>query len=272
VKEMWSSGAELLILIDHDTHAGFQSIAEAREFLLRMGRKEFEDPDMVEKDLAGCHVVAPCPHDKACPLHHSGSAKLVCSFSQRLQRPAFIRKTKNVRGGHEDVGYSYVVIRRGRRPEVAADLEDNSADSRDTGADTETPSSLDMRVRREAYSWPRLIFPPMKNSGHVIMDSCTSEGKIMRLTIPRSQGRQPYYDARKSSWGDIFPHEPKNPPQIRYETSSRKHQAEPNPSDIGKGKTKTRDSQAFSYDKLASDLKDAKRRSRMERESRSRKD
>ena len=24
-----------------------------------MGKKEFEDPDMIEKDFAGCHVVAP---------------------------------------------------------------------------------------------------------------------------------------------------------------------------------------------------------------------
>jgi ribosomal protein RSM22 (predicted rRNA methylase) len=37
----------------------------------------------------------------------------------------------------------------------------------------------------------------------------------MRITIPRSQGKQPYYDARKSSWGDIFPHPPKNAPQER---------------------------------------------------------
>ena len=37
----------------------------------------------------------------------------------------------------------------------------------------------------------------------------------MRMTIPRSQGKQPYYDARKSSWGDIFPHQPKNPAQER---------------------------------------------------------
>jgi len=272
VKEMWSSGAEVLILIDHDTQAGFQSIAEAREFLLRMGKREFEDPDMVEKDLAGCHVVAPCPHDNACPLHHSGSAKLVCSFSQRLQRPAFVRKTKNVRGGHEDVGYSYVVIRRGSRPEVAADLEATSARSDSTDVDSENPTSLDEQTRKEAYSWPRLVFPPMKNSGHVILDSCTPEGKIMRLTIPRSQGRQPYYDARKSSWGDIFPHEPKNPPQVRYETSSRRNREAAETSDIGKGSSKNRDSQAFSYDKLASDLKDAKRRSRMERERRSHKD
>lgn len=94
----------------------------------------------------------------------------------------------------------------------------------------------------------------------------------MRLTIPRSQGRQPYYDARKSSWGDIFPHEPKNPPQVRFEASSRRKGPAAETSDIGKGNSKKRDSKVFSYDKLASDLKDAKKRSRMERERRSHKD
>jgi ribosomal protein RSM22 (predicted rRNA methylase) len=38
----------------------------------------------------------------------------------------------------------------------------------------------------------------------------------MRMTIPRSQGKQPYYDARKSGWGDIFPHPPKNSAQERH--------------------------------------------------------
>lgn len=41
-------------------------------------------------------------------------------------------------------------------------------------------------------------------------------GNISRLTIPKSQGKQPYYDARKASWGDLFPHEPKNGLEIRW--------------------------------------------------------
>jgi ribosomal protein RSM22 (predicted rRNA methylase) len=45
-------------------------------------------------------------------------------------------------------------------------------------------------------------------------------GKIMRLTIPKSQGKQEFYDARKSSWGDIFPHEPKNPPHERFRSKT----------------------------------------------------
>lgn len=33
-------------------------------------------------------------------------------------------------------------------------------------------------LRLEAYSWPRLVFPPLKKSGHIILDSCTAEGKV----------------------------------------------------------------------------------------------
>ena len=39
-----------------------------------------------------------------------------------------------------------------------------------------TASELETVLRQEAYHWPRLVFPPMKKSGHVILDSCTPEG------------------------------------------------------------------------------------------------
>jgi ribosomal protein RSM22 (predicted rRNA methylase) len=35
------------------------------------------------------------------------------------------------------------------------------------------------------------------------------------MTIPKSQGKLPYRDARKSSWGDLFPHPPKKPARLR---------------------------------------------------------
>lgn len=31
------------------------------------------------------------------------------------------------------------------------------------------------------------------------------------MVVPKSQGKVPYYDARKVMWGDLFPHAPKNP-------------------------------------------------------------
>lgn len=79
VMEMWESGAHTIVcscliltaffficfffpsqvLIDHNTPAGFGAIAEAREFLLSMGRKEFEDPEAEAWPVRGAHVVAP---------------------------------------------------------------------------------------------------------------------------------------------------------------------------------------------------------------------
>lgn len=175
-------------------------------------------------------VVPQCPHDGACPLYYPGSSKLVCGFSQRLQRPAFVRKTKHSGVGHEDTGYSYVVIRRGKRPTPMAtgvgrvgvvgkreldkialeqvpipelfaddgsmvDSIDSTSSDASHGFDAAVASSGDVAdastasiekaqdhldvetaLRLEAYTWPRLVFPPLKRNGHVILDGCTAEG------------------------------------------------------------------------------------------------
>jgi len=77
------------------------------------------------------------------------------------------------------------------------------------------PPRLEEEIRAGSYYWPRIIYPPLKRSGHIILDTCTKEGHIARHTIPKSQGKQPYYDARKAKWGDSFPWESKNGPEIR---------------------------------------------------------
>jgi ribosomal protein RSM22 (predicted rRNA methylase) len=308
VKEIWSSGAHTIVLIDHNTTAGFEAIAEAREYLLEVGRKEIADPETDDWDVRGSHVVAPCPHDGVCPLRHPGSSRLVCGFSQRLQRPSFVRLTKHSGVGHEDIGYSYVVVQRGPRPQFAGTKagrigevgqraidkdnltrvpmkelilhEEHDESSSAVGNTTvhepikTTESShilashvgLQHALKLEAYSWPRLVFPPLKRSGHVILDSCTSQGKIMRLTIPKSQGKQEYYDARKSSWGDLFPHEPKNTPQERYQPTRAKQQGGTTATqgaDIGKRRVS--DSARTSYSELSKDLKEKQKKTRRDR-------
>ncbi|TFY79446.1 hypothetical protein EWM64_g4571 [Hericium alpestre] len=314
VKEMWESGAEVIIIIDHNTRAGFQNIIEAREYLLNMGRRETEDPDG-DSQIKGAYIVAPCPHDGACPLYHSDSADLVCGSSQRLQRPPFVRKTKHSGKGHEDVGYSYVVIRRGTRPvkpstevgrvgevgkwelasldakaaitelllhddhaqdavahtdqhSAVADLSTLISDLTSTATGVPGSDDVEEALRQEAFYWPRLVFPPLKRSGHVILDSCTPEGKIMRLTIPKSQGKQPYYDARKSDWGDLFPHAPKNAPQTRFQPVHAKREGGTTPTkgaDIGKRGTKATVNPETSYSRLANEIKQHKNDIRKER-------
>jgi ribosomal protein RSM22 (predicted rRNA methylase) len=150
-----------------------------------------------------------CPHDHACPLLHAGGTPLICGFSQRIQRPSFVRLTKRSGIGHEDIQYSYVVIQRGPRPDR---VQTNAGRVGEVGkralaaarlsktkelevhveggesavpSETETPldpdhglslSELQAQLRLEAYQWPRLIFPPLKKSGHAILDACTVDG------------------------------------------------------------------------------------------------
>ncbi|KAH9858264.1 mitochondrial small ribosomal subunit Rsm22-domain-containing protein [Lenzites betulinus] len=289
IREMWDSGAEVMVLIDHD----FEAVAEARHQFLKLGQREVEDPSTSDFPIRGSHVVAPCPHDGACPLYHPGASKLVCSFSQRLQRPEFVRKTKHSGTGHENMKYSYVVIRRGSRPSPAttrvgrvgevgkrdlareADLSILSIDGEhqespspvfgdEVGEDillqeeASSASDISAALRQEAYSWPRLVFPPLKRSGHIILDGCTAEGQIMRMTIPKSQGKQPFYDARKSEWGDLFPHEPKNKPQVRPQPQ-RSGRTPSQGEDIGKRRHLGQKGSASSYSEISKDIKERRR-------------
>ena len=167
-----------------------------------------------------------CPHDGACPLYHPGNNRLVCGFKQRLQRPEFVRKTKHSGIGHEDIGYSYVVIQRGSRPPFDPSSHDvgktGSISNEETQKDTRTsplvlfpdthaneehiraqeeniqatemaveqqdspdaPANIEGSLRKHAYHWPRLVFPPLKRSGHIILDSCTPTGRIFYKFIP----------------------------------------------------------------------------------------
>ncbi|KAI7880515.1 Rsm22-domain-containing protein [Lichtheimia hyalospora FSU 10163] len=186
VRQLWDMTGNVLVLIDRGTPIGFSNIARARQYVL-------DTNDSV-------HVVAPCPHDKPCPLLYSPDAKpdrLWCHFSQRVQRPQFLMKTKHSKSNAEDAKYSYVVLRRGERPKAT---EGDHAS--------------------EAYTWSRLVQAPMKKQGHVIMDVCTNEGEIQRMVVPKSQGKVPYKDARKIAWGDLFPHPPKNKPVVRMSKGS----------------------------------------------------
>ncbi|KAF9896080.1 37S ribosomal protein S22 [Lobosporangium transversale] len=67
-------------------------------------------------------------------------------------------------------------------------------------------------MQAASHSWPRIVIPPLKRDGHVVMDTCAASGFLERIIIPKSQGKIPYRDARKAMWGDLFPHEPKNRP------------------------------------------------------------
>ncbi|RKP27455.1 mitochondrial small ribosomal subunit Rsm22-domain-containing protein [Syncephalis pseudoplumigaleata] len=136
LEALWKQTSDVLVLIDRGTPEGFRLISEARSWLLD-GSMAAESP---------CHVVAP-----------------------RIQRPTFMIRAKQAKNNYEDTKYSYLIVRKGKRPTA-------------------------------------LVQPST---------STVERGYLQRMTIPKSQGKLPYRDARKSLWGDLFPHPPKKPARTR---------------------------------------------------------
>jgi ribosomal protein RSM22 (predicted rRNA methylase) len=86
----------------------------------------------------------------------------------------------------------------------------------------------------------------------------------MRLTIPKSQGKQAFYDARKSSWGDIFPHSPKIKPLERDQPKMRKQHngVQATGGDIGKRKDVFKNKERPGYSKVVDNTRSHKKLSK----------
>src|SRR5262249_32277476 len=112
----------------------------------------------------GGHVVAPCPHSKACPLKEPSW----CHFSVRLERSFLHRQAKLAHLPYEDEKYSYAILSKEPPP----------------------PAS------------PRLLADPQLRSGHLYLSLCTPT-VLQTLPLPRRH-KELYKRARKSLWGHLF--------------------------------------------------------------------
>jgi len=45
-----------------------------------------------------------------------------------------------------------------------------------SGGEGQTEEEVELGLRGEAYTWPRVVAPPMKRAGHVILDTCFPDG------------------------------------------------------------------------------------------------
>ncbi|KAI5844728.1 37S ribosomal protein-like protein Rsm22 [Tricharina praecox] len=223
VQRLWSllnPNGGVLLLVEKGTPRGFEAIAGARKGLLKYNiatadsefvpLKETEDVSSPRTRKETSSIVAPCTNHSECPLYVNGPAKSIsrdfCSFSHRYQRPNYMQRVLGAKKrNHEDLIYSYVAVRRGidvtrqESPPIEPKIED--FDTKVTPP--VSPYSM-AQLRAHAYTLPRAIFPPMKRTGHVVIDVCTPKGKIERWTVPRSYGKVAFRDARKSKWGDLW--------------------------------------------------------------------
>lgn len=131
-----------------------------------------------------------------------------------VERPDFVRLTKHSSRGDEDSNFSYVVFRRQPRPsqsdhttDVASiakqgplhpsqitpptemvfsetspqgtdyfDVKQTEEVDAESSIVLDDPVGVSNAMKSEAAAWPRLVAPPLKRSGHVLLDGCAPSG------------------------------------------------------------------------------------------------
>ncbi|KAI4279059.1 MAG: hypothetical protein LQ337_000574 [Flavoplaca oasis] len=237
VQNLWSllkPAGGVLVIIEKGVPRGFELVAGAREVLLKHhiaspGDTKYENRidepgnDRYREKETGM-IVAPCTSHGKCPMYlfagKSVGRRDYCHFSQRYIRPPFLQRIvgQNHRN-HEDVRYSFVAVQRGVDQRQVHGFEQGQAAEDDAfagygdeeivqrGGESETGINADGAagsISVNPLSFPRVILPPLKKRGHIIIDACTPAGRIERWTVPKSYGKQAYTDARKARWGDLW--------------------------------------------------------------------
>eukprot|EP00850_Spirogloea_muscicola_P003336 SM000013S26505 [mRNA] locus=s13:770355:775052:- [translate_table: standard] len=296
LKLLECSGLMGQIIIESGNPFGSTVVREAREHVLRLERKatwqapaqqlhgrDNTDGQHGPQDVRqeGAHIVAPCAHDGSCPMDRMASW---CYFRQRLLRTPAQKMAK--RGlesspqAHEDENFSFVVIRRGVRPQSSGPYEVNPEDepaisslagvpsprgqslpvpevempleepksesgeahehaavvdaaSTDTSGQVTVTSSEQVEDEDEedgggeeeggghgardsqaavSTGWARVVRPPLRRGGHVILDVCAAadaggrSGALVRSIVSRGRGGSARYRrARHTRWGDLWP-------------------------------------------------------------------
>ena len=144
--QLWQLTANMLVIAEPGTPSGWQRILAARDDLI--GR--------------GAHLVAPCPHARACPLQ----APDWCHFAQRVARSRLHRKVKHAEVPWEDEKFIYLALSR-------------------------TPSGV---------TRSRVIAPPRKGSGRVTLKLCRPDGSAATQLLSRRDGDL-YKQASRLAWG-----------------------------------------------------------------------
>ncbi|HET6159725.1 MAG TPA: small ribosomal subunit Rsm22 family protein [Dongiaceae bacterium] len=149
IPRLWALTGEILIIVEPGTSEGWKRILHARDQLI----------------TAGAHILAPCPHARACPL----SPPDWCHFSVRLPRSRLHREAKGGTVPWEDEKFTYLAASRlpGIRPEA------------------------------------RVLAPPRMNKTAVTLKLCQKDGRGEERSFARRE-RGAFKAARKLDWGDIL--------------------------------------------------------------------
>lgn len=142
--------ARVLVLVEPGSVAGHECLLAAREQVL----------------AAGLRVLAPCPHERPCPMV---GTRDWCHFAVRLPRSPEHRRAKGGELGFEDEKLAYLVA-----------------------------------VREPAEPAPaRVVRHPTTRKGLVQLALCTREEGLRTEVVSKRQGPR-YRAARAAEWGDAW--------------------------------------------------------------------
>lgn len=139
-----------VLVVEPGTPDGYARVLAARDQLI----------------AAGFAVLAPCPHDTACPVQ----APDWCHFAARVSRSSLHRQVKGGSLPYEDEKFSYVAAARFPAAPAAS----------------------------------RIVRHPQIRKGQVLLDLCTAEDGLRRETVTKRHG-DAYRAARDADWGDAWP-------------------------------------------------------------------
>jgi ribosomal protein RSM22 (predicted rRNA methylase) len=149
--ELWTTCEGVLILIEPGTPAGYGRILAARTVLIS----------------AGATILAPCPHELACPL----VGEDWCHFSVRLPRSRDHRRAKGADVPFEDERFSYLIA---ARPGIVA-----------------------------APRRPRVLAPPRVGKPGIALKLCGPDGQVEPRLVSK-RDKPAYAAARRLDWGDVL--------------------------------------------------------------------
>jgi ribosomal protein RSM22 (predicted rRNA methylase) len=146
---LWDLTSDVLLIVEPGTPAGFSRVRRYREQLI----------------AGGAAVVAPCPHQTACPMKDDDW----CHFSRRVERSRLHRGAKAGELAYEDEKFSYIAFSR-------------------------TPvTGISGRILRH----------PQVRPGHIKFEVCEPDG-LKSIVVTRSD-RERFKQARDSHWGSVMP-------------------------------------------------------------------
>jgi ribosomal protein RSM22 (predicted rRNA methylase) len=145
--------ARSVVVVEPGSSLGYTRVLAARQDLL----------------AAGLRLIAPCPHDRQCPLEQVADW---CHFSVRVNRSVLHRRAKGATLGYEDEKFAYVAAVRDPGPPAAP-------------------------------AGSRVLRRPVQRPGVVQLHLCTPGGTADDELVSRRQGER-YKAARDVGWGDVW--------------------------------------------------------------------